>query len=319
MCERVEFGHHGMIMTTGIKIVAGCCLLIAILNPAPSAQGQVEPDASKQVRESRPARQDDELATAAEGFQLEGERWTYRDGDFKMSGILLKPAEKGPFPAVLISHGRGGSAESFGLNKAREMVKWGFVCIAPNYTHTGGPGGMQRGGRRVGGPEAKGAPLRGPRGGQNRGDDGASAENIRRARTCLDILSKMPEVDAKRLAAYGHSMGGFVTIGLAAAEPDRLKAAAITGSGIGQRAGFPAPSAESAEKVRTPFLIVHGSDDTVVRPEQSAAFKKILDGNQVANDHVVVEGQGHPIDQTMRDETFRRIREWFAKHGLTNS
>jgi dienelactone hydrolase len=54
-----------------------------------------------------------------------------------MEGILLKPKGKGPFPAMLISHGLGGNAQSFGMMKAREMVKWGLVCIAPNYTHTG--------------------------------------------------------------------------------------------------------------------------------------------------------------------------------------
>ncbi|MBM3336417.1 MAG: acetylxylan esterase [Betaproteobacteria bacterium] len=40
-------------------------------------------------------------------------------------------------------------------------------------------------------------------------------------------MSRMPEVDAKRLFAYGHRMGGFVTIGLAAIAPDRLQAAAL--------------------------------------------------------------------------------------------
>ncbi|HCN28966.1 MAG TPA: hypothetical protein DIT64_09400 [Verrucomicrobiales bacterium] len=236
------------------------------------------------------------LATnASKGFQLDGERWTYRDGDFAMSGILLKPEGRGPFPAVLISHGLGGSAESFGMNKAREMVKWGFVCIAPSYTHTGGARGA-----------AKGAPQP--------ADYGASEENIRRAKTCLELASQIPEVDAKRLFAYGHSMGGFVTIGLAASSPGLLKAAAITGSGIAPRAGYPAPSTAAAQKIRTPFLILHGAADNVVRPEQSESLKKVLDQNKVPNDRLVADGQGHPIDQTMREEVFRLIREWFTQH-----
>jgi acetyl esterase/lipase/predicted alpha/beta-hydrolase family hydrolase len=233
-------------------------------------------------------------------FKREGERWTYRDGDFEMNGILLKPEGKGPFPAVLISHGLGGAAESFGMNKAREMVQWGYVCIAPNYTHNA----------RAAGPMLKGGAKRAPQ-----PDFGASPENLRRAKTCLEILRSMPEVDAKRLCAYGHSMGGFVTIGLAASEPALLNAAAITGSGIAPREGFPAPSQAAAEKVRTPFLMLHGADDTVVRPEQSASLKQILDTNKVANDRLVADGQGHPIDQTMRDEVFKLVREWFSKHA----
>lgn len=186
-------------------------------------------------------------------FELDGARWTYREGDFVMDGVLLKPEGRGPFPAVLISHGLGGSAETFGLSKAREMVGWGFVCIAPSYTHA-----ADARGNRPGAP-GSGPPTKGVRRGQPAVDYGASAENLRRARTCLDLVSGMPEVDAGRLFAYGHSMGGFVTIGLAAIEPDRLQAAAITGSGIGHTEGFPAPAAAKADHVRTPFLILHGS------------------------------------------------------------
>jgi dienelactone hydrolase len=248
--------------------------------------------------------------SAAGEFQLNGERWTYRDGEFVMSGILLKPEGKGPFPAVLISHGLGGSAESFGLTKAREMVKWGFVCIAPSYTHSAGARG-----NRPGAPTKAGPPTKGGRGGQHPADYGASTENLRRARTCLDLLSRLPEVDAKRLFAYGHSMGGFVTIGLAATAPDRLQAAAITGSGIAPQEGFPAPSTAKAEQVRTPFLILHGSADPVVRPQQSADFKAILDENHVPNERTVYDGEGHPIDQTQRERVFAAVRAWFEKHG----
>ena len=110
------------------------------------------------------------------------------------------------------------------------------------------------------------------------GGDGADGTSLFRvlwraqktsgARTCLDLVSRMPEVNAKHLFAYRHSMDGFVTIGLAAIAPDRLQAAAITGSGIAPEEGFPAPSALKAKQVRTPFLILHGSADPVVRPMQ---------------------------------------------------
>ncbi len=247
-------------------------------------------------RDSPPAAPPGESAAAGpakggEGrFQLEGERWTWREGDFTMSGILLKPEGRGSFPAVLISHGLGGSAGSFGLQKAREMVRWGMVCLAPDYTHSGAGG--------------------------DRAAFGASEENLRRARTCLEILRGLPEVDASRLAAYGHSMGGFVTISLAASQPEGLKAAAITGSGVAPQDGHPAPSVKTAERIRTPFLMLHGADDTTVRPEQSAALKQALDRSGVANDRLIADGQGHPIDQTMREEVFRLVREWFEQHGV---
>jgi len=248
-------------------------------------------------------------STAFGQFQLNGERWTYRDGNFVMNGILLKPEGEGPFPAVLISHGLGGSAKSFGLTKGREMVKWGMVCVAPDYTHSADAQG-NRSGAPIADPPGKDA-----RGRQLPADYGASAENLRRASTCLEIVSCMPEVNANRLFAYGHSMGGFVTIGLAAIAPDRLQAAAITGSGIGRNEGFPAPAAAKAQQVRTPFLILHGSADTTVRPQQSADFKAILDTNRIPNERTLFDGEGHPIDQTQREHVFAAIRAWFEKHG----
>jgi acetyl esterase/lipase len=237
-------------------------------------------------------------------FKLDGERWTCELGGQQLSGILLKPDGNGPFPAVLISHGLGGSAESFGLMKAREFLKWGVVCIAPNYTHN------VRGAAKGDAPGGKAA-----RGAQP-SDYGASEENLRRARTCIEILRGLPYVDGQRIAAYGHSMGGFVTIGLAATSPDLLKAAAITGSGVAPRTGYPAPSAEFAAKIRAPFLILHGGSDPVVRPEQSASLKEVLDRNRVPNERRVFDGEGHAIDQSKREEVFGAMRDWFRRHGV---
>jgi len=253
-------------------------------------------------------------------FRLDGERWTCEVDGRPLSGILLKPEGKGPFPAVLISHGLGGSAESFGLSKAREMVKWGLVCIAPNYTHNvrGGlrpPGKPAEPGQRAG-EAGKGAPAGPPARGFRSSNFGASEENLRRAMACVEILRGLPEVDARRLAAYGHSMGGFVTVGLAAAEPDLLMAAAISGSGVAPQEGFPAPPVKAAEKIRTPLLMLHGGSDPVVRPGQSNSLKEVLDRNQVPNERYVYEGEGHPIDQTNRDDVFQRMRAWFSRHGV---
>jgi dienelactone hydrolase len=289
----------------GAKVIGKTTVQIAAATPAPAVSTAPK------------------VATTADigkNFKLDGERWTYRDGDFEMNGILVRPEGKGPFPAVLISHGLGGSAESFGVNKARELVKSGVVCIAPNYTHdaraVGARPGAPTGGPPQSAPKTDGANAKAARGNPQPANYGASEENIRRARLCVAILGSLPEVDAKRIAAYGHSMGGFVTIGLAASAPGLLKAAAITGSGVAPRAGFPAPSVDAAERIRTPFLILHGSVDPVVRPEQSASLKTVLDRNHVPNERHVFEGEGHPIDQTRREEVFAEIRAWFTKHGV---
>lgn len=227
-------------------------------------------------------------AEELKGLRRDGDRFTYQDGALTVRGIILKPEGKGPFPAILISHGLGGNAERFGLPKARDFVKWGFVCIAPDYAHS----------------EAKG----------DRKDFGASPENLRRAKKCLDILGSFPEVDAKRICAYGNSMGAFLTIGLAAEEPTRLAAAAITAGGVAPVAGNPAPSKEQAAKIKTPFLILHGTKDTTVPPERSKMLEDVLKEKKVEHERVMFEGVEHDLHSAKAKEVNTKIEEWFRKH-----
>ncbi|MCX7818149.1 MAG: dienelactone hydrolase family protein [Kiritimatiellae bacterium] len=210
-------------------------------------------------------------------------------------GVLVRPVGRGPFPGIVVSHGLGGSAASFGLAKAREFARWGMVAVAPDYTHARAEDGP-------GGPSA------------DRTTFGASAENVRRARFCVELLRRHPDVDTHRLVAYGHSMGGFVTIALAAEEP--LNAAVITASGIAPREGFPAPAPTVARRIRCPMLMLHGADDRVVRPEQSEALKRLLDEAGVRNQRIVWPSAGHDLDRTHAAELASTVRAWLQDHGL---
>lgn len=72
------------------------------------------------------------------------------------------------------------------LPAGREMVTWGLVGIATNYTHatdTGGP---------IGSPGTD-------------GERGATQSNILRARKVREILSSLGYVDMNRVAAHGPS------------------------------------------------------------------------------------------------------------------
>jgi dienelactone hydrolase len=221
----------------------------------------------------------------------EGDHFTYTDGNpssAPIKGILVKPQQgKPPFPAILISHGLGGNADRFSLAKAREFSKWGFVCIGPDYTHAE------------------------PKGDQT--TFGARPENLRRAKACLDALASMPDVDSKHVCAYGNSMGAFLTIALAAEQPDRLCAAAITAGGVVPGAGFAAPSVEQAGKIKTPFLILHGSADTTVPPQRSATLADILKEHHVECERQVYEGVDHNLHNAKAQDVNARIQAWFKK------
>ena len=242
-------------------------------------------------------------------FRLTGTSWTCTTDGGLLTGVLLLPEGNGPFPAIVLSHGLGGNAEGISRAKGREIVRWGFVCIATDYTHAGTEPRGRRTGRR-GYPNVDFSQA------------GARPENIRRALACLEILRQRPDVDRRRIAAYGHSMGAFVTIALAAAAPDRLTAAAITAGGINtatyRRAS--APSADVAARVRTPFLILQGADDTTVTPESSARFKEVLDQNRIANERHLFEGIGHNLpNPSNAHEVYRLMRGWFSKRGVVDA
>ncbi len=228
----------------------------------------------------------------------EGERWSCTADAKPLSGLLLKPAGAGPFPAVVLSHGRGGNAQAIMRARGAELVRAGFVCIATDYTHAGQESG------------------RGMSANRKLTQVGACPENVCRGLACIEILRQTKEVDPKRIALYGHSMGAFLTIALAAAAPDQVAAAAITAGGVvPDGVAAAAPTVSVATRVCAPFLILHGTADTTVPPERSELLKRTLDSQGVPNARYLFEGVGHGLPNEKTDEVHRLLREWFAKQA----
>src|SRR5688572_8462647 len=175
-----------------------------------------------------------------------------------LQGILLKPRGRGPFPAVVLSHGAGGNAQAYGGALGSVMRTWGLVCIAVNYTHV-------RGALLA----APGALLQ----------QGASKANVFRAHAAVTVLARLGYVDVRRVAAHGHSMGAFVTTAFVAAHPSVIRVASHTAGGVLDGIhldGIPTPSVAEARRIETPYQWHHGLRDFAVPFLLDQRFDSVL-------------------------------------------
>ena len=210
-------------------------------------------------------------------------------------GILLKPRGRGPFPAVVLSHPAGSTAQAYGRALGAVMREWGLVCIATNYTHARG--------ELLGTP---GTLL----------EQGASPANVFRAHAAVTVLARLGYVDRQRVAAHGHSMGAFVTTAFVAAYPDEVRVASHTAGGVLLDAlhveGIPAPSVAQARRIQTPYQWHHGLLDFAVPFLLDRRFDAVL--NAPHDGHLYPRLTHAAVAEDR--EVLSRIRSWYAAHGL---
>jgi dienelactone hydrolase len=239
------------------------------------------------------------LTIAGDPESAAGATWTLVgtvDGtNVDLHGILLKPRGRGPFPAVVLSHAAGGTAQSYGRALGAVMRTWGLICIATNYTH------------------ARGVPLGTP---GTLLEQGASPANVFRAHAAVTVLARLGYVDVRRVAAHGHSMGAFVTTAFVAAYPDDVRVASHTAGGVlldeNGVQGIPTPSVAQARRIHTPYQWHHGLRDIAVPFILDERFDAVLNAPH--------EGHLYPRlnHATVADnrEVLAHIRTWYAAHGL---
>jgi dienelactone hydrolase len=209
--------------------------------------------------------------------------------------MLLKPSGRGPFPAVVLSHGAGGSAQSFGRELGGEMRTWGLVCIAVDYTHA------------VGTPRSTLGTLL---------EQGASPENAFRAHAAVTVLARLRYVDVRRVAAHGHSMGAFVTTAFVAAYPADVRVASHTSGGVLLDAlhleGMPAPSVAQARRIQAPYQWHHGLLDYAVPFLLARRFDSVLTAPHEGHLYYRL---GH-AELATDPEVLSRVRAWYTAHGM---
>ena len=249
------------------------------------------------VPESAPG--DPALTIAGDPESASGATWTLvgtLDGTtVDLQGILLKPRGRGPFPAIVLSHGAGSNAQSYGRELGSVMRTWGLVCIAVDYTHSRGvPDG------------APGTLLQ----------QGASPANTFRAHAAVTVLARLRYVDVRRVAAHGHSMGAFVTTAFAADYPNDVRVASHTSGGVLldaiHREGMPLPSVAQARRIQAPYQWHHGLLDFAVPFLLDRRFDSVL----------TAPHEGHlyrrlrHAEVATDPEVLSRVRAWYTAHGM---
>jgi dipeptidyl aminopeptidase/acylaminoacyl peptidase len=132
---------------------------------------------------------------------------TYPSGDVTISGVLLRPRGRGPFPAVVLNHGHiEPSIYVTGQGLMREqdyLARAGFVVLHTDY----------RG---------------------HAASDPASTQSVetrlgytRDAINAAQAVKREPYVDPDRVAMLGRSMGGGVTYNALVAKPGLVRAAVV--------------------------------------------------------------------------------------------
>jgi dienelactone hydrolase len=230
--------------------------------------------------------------------------YTLSNGETMMNGYIMKPEGDGPFPAVVVNHGGGGSARSFGIPNGMIFAKRGYVAIACDYTHKDWFTKMKEEGWEEGwGP-------------------GASEENIARALKNIEILKSLDYVDDNKIAILGNSMGGFLTVGVAQRTND-LKAAIVVVAGI--KDGNPqtpadeiieiiSPPENLVKEISCPMLILAAKDDRTVDLKYPRHLKELLDEYNKTAKLIIYSNVGHDLIRVRRDEVYKDIFSFLGKY-----
>ncbi|HZZ79130.1 MAG TPA: S9 family peptidase [Gemmataceae bacterium] len=253
-----------------------------------------------------------------------GEIIQWQNGDLQVEGIFTPPPPesfaKPPYKLIVYPHGgpHGRSAKGFDFT-VQLFASRGYAVFQPNFRGSTGYGKKFIDADRL--------------------DLGGG--DMRDILTGIDKLVKDGKVDPKQQFVYGISYGGFMTSWLVG-HTNQFRAAvaqnAVTDMNMmyglsdlqswttWELGGLPWEQPERyrkhspityADKVKTPTLILHARNDRRCPLPMGKAFHQALLANNVKTQLVIYPDEGHGIRSPRhREDVYRRVLDWFAKHDL---
>lgn len=192
-------------------------------------------------------------------------------GEIRLEANVVKPAGKGPFPVVIISHGSTGKGRFPATQTLRpefvgsEFLRHGFAVVAP----------MRRGRGESGGSYNEPYDC----------DAGLSEMGLKNAIEdtghVVEYVRKLPYADASRMVLAGHSRGGILSVAYASQRPGVARAVVNfvggwTSDGCSAQAGQfnEAVFAEAgkAGAARVPMLFLYADNDSYYSPASIRGF-----------------------------------------------
>lgn len=238
--------------------------------------------------------------------------------------FVYKPKGAGPHPVIISIHGGPEGQYRPGFNSTFQMwiAELGAAVIAPNVRGSSGYGKEY-------------VKL----------DNGFLRENsVKDIGALLDWIATQPDLDARRVAVYGGSYGGYMVLASAVHYSDRL-AAVVDIVGISNFVTFLESTQEyrrdlrrpeygderdpkmraflekispnrSAERIRTPLLVAQGANDPRVPFTESEQMVRAVRANGRDVWYVKALNEGHGFQKKANRDLFQQIVVLFLQRHV---
>jgi dipeptidyl aminopeptidase/acylaminoacyl peptidase len=201
----------------------------------------------------------------------------------KIETMVYEPQRQGSFPALVVVHGSSGPVSSFVGPYAQQLANLGYVVFLVHYFDA-------------------------------TGTTWASFSSIQQhGRTWKDALAAAvtfaghhPKVDSNRIGLLGVSLGGFLSLSLAAEDPRVAAVVSLMG-------GMPEHVRQEARRM-PPTLLLHGDADAVVPVNEAYAVEEVLKRVGAKYELKVYPGQGHSFRGMAQMDALTRTMRFLNKN-----
>jgi carboxymethylenebutenolidase len=197
--------------------------------------------------------------------------------------VVYEPPRQGPFPALLVIHGSSGPVSSFVGGYAQQLANLGYVVFFVHYFDATGTSYASFSGIRTHFP----------------------AWMITLA-DAITFARRHPKVDSRRIGMLGVSLGGYLSLSLAAKDPRITTVVSVMG-------GMP-PEIISETRRMPPTLLLHGEADAVVPVSEAYAVEALLKQLGTKHELKIYPGQGHSFHGTAQIDALTRTLRFLNKH-----